>query len=156
MALPRTNGRAVVIDRLVPYFDKSERYFLLVGDMGFGKIENLTTKHPARVLNCGVAEQSMVSIAAGMAMAGWVPIVYTIVNFLVYRALEQVRNDIVLQDLVVKLIGTGKDNYFERLGLSHCCGKDDRHLMTLIGMPTYELKDYETWLTTKEPAYLRA
>ncbi len=76
--------RRVVLDLLVEYFNDDERYFLLVGDMGFGAIDKLKATHPARVINCGIMEQGMTGIAAGMSMAGLVPIVYSIVNFLVF------------------------------------------------------------------------
>jgi transketolase len=129
------NYRKEIIDKLVSYFDKDEKLILLVGDCGFASIDELAKKHPQRVVNMGIAEQAMVGIAAGMAMAGMKPIVYTIVNFLCYRALEQIRNDIVLQNLPVKFIGTGADNYFNFLGKSHTCGEDDIEIMNLIGMP---------------------
>jgi len=52
-------------------------------------------------------EQGTVGIAAGMAMTGLIPIVYSIVNFLAFRSLEQIRNDVVMQNLNVKFIATG-------------------------------------------------
>jgi len=155
--------RRVVLDLLVEYFNDDERYFLLVGDMGFGAIDKLKATHPARVINCGIMEQGMTGIAAGMSMAGLVPIVYSIVNFLVFRALEQIRNDVVLQNLAVKFIGTGAENYFRFLGPSHTCGRDDISIMKLIGMPVFDpySKDepfeglLHRWITGEGPAYLR-
>jgi transketolase len=79
-----------------------------------------------------------VGIAAGMALSGLRPIFYTIVNFLVYRSLEQVRNDVALQKLNVKFVGTGANDYFRMLGDSHCCGRDDVQLMELAGVKVYD------------------
>ena len=112
----------------------------------------------------GIMEQGTVGIAAGMAMTGLIPVVYSIVNFLVYRALEQVRNDVVMQDLNVKFISTGVNNYFNFLGFSHCCGDDDKKIMKLIGMKVYDPyeKDkvdfneiVEKWILDKKAAYIR-
>ena len=166
------NYRKEVIDMLIPYFRRDRRYYLLVGDMGFGAIDRLEAEFPGRVLNCGIMEQGAVGIAAGMSMSGLIPIFYSIVNFLVFRSLEQIRNDIVAQDLNVKLIGTGANDYFEFLGPSHCCGDDDIKIMQLIDMDVYdpytggpELADakseeefaelVEQWITSARCGYLR-
>lgn len=132
------NYRKEAITSLLPYFDRDPRYFLLLGDMGFGAIDSLRDKHPDRVINCGIMEPGMVGIAAGMAMNGMIPIVYSIVNFLAFRALEQIRNDVVLQGLNVKFIGTGANDYFRFLGHSHCCGQDDVRLFNVIHLPVYD------------------
>jgi len=136
--------RKEIINCIVPNFRKDERYYLLVGDMGFAAINKLRDEFPNRIINCGMMEQGMVGIAAGMALSGLKPIVYTIVNFLVFRALEQVRNDVVLHNLNVKFIGTGANNYFKFLGHSHCCGQDDISIMKLIN-----LKVFDPYTTTK-------
>ena len=132
------NFRREIINCIVPYFRKDKRYRLLVCDMGFGVIDKLKEKFPDRVINCGIMEQSTVGIAAGMSLSGLKPIVYSIVNFLVFRALEQIRNDVVLQNLNVKFIATGVNDYFKFLGPSHCCGQDDIKIMELIKMKVYD------------------
>ncbi|MCK4948380.1 MAG: transketolase [Candidatus Aureabacteria bacterium] len=131
------NFRKDILNYIIPYFRKDERYRLLICDMGFGAVDNMKDEFPERVINCGIMEQGTVGIAAGMSMSGLIPIVYSIVNFLVFRALEQIRNDVVLQNLNVKFIGNGVNNYFEFLGLSHCCGSDDISIMKLINLKVY-------------------
>lgn len=134
----RNNFRKEIINAIIPYFRADKRYRLLVCDMGFGVIDSLKKEFPGRIINCGIMEQGTVGIAAGMSLSGLIPVVYSIVNFLVFRALEQIRNDVVLQDLNVKFISTGVNDYFRFLGHSHCCGKDDIHLMKLIKMKIYD------------------
>ena len=131
------NFRKDILNYIIPYFRKDERYCLLICDMGFGAVDNMKDEFPERVINCGIMEQGTVGIAAGMSMSGLIPIVYSIVNFLVFRALEQIRNDVVLQNLNVKFIGNGVNNYFEFLGLSHCCGSDDISIMKLINLKVF-------------------
>ncbi len=158
-----TNYRREIGNILPPYFRKDKRLYLLVCDMGFGVTDQLKKEFPARVINCGVMEQGTVGIAAGMSSSGLVPIVYSIVNFLVYRALEQMRNDVVLQGLNVKFISTGVNDYFKFLGPSHCCAADDIALMRLINMKIYDpytdKRDFhklvKEWITDDKAGYLR-
>lgn len=155
--------RGEVVDKLLPYFRRDNRYYLLVCDMGFGVIDKIKEEFPNRVMNCGIMEQGTVGIAAGMSMSGLVPIVYSIVNFLAFRALEQIRNDVVLQGLNVKFISTGVNDYFKFLGPSHCCGRDDITLMELIKMKVYDpysRKDdftriVDEWISDDRAGYLR-
>jgi len=154
--------RRQVINELIPYFGQDESYHLLLGDMGFGAVDNLRAEFPARVTNCGIMEQGMVGISAGMAYAGMKPIVYSICNFLVFRALEQIRNDVVNNGLTVKFIGTGANDYFKFLGDSHCCGQDDVTLMEMIGVKVIDSSHLQyfkatimSWLDFDGPAYLR-
>lgn len=132
------NYRKEIVDCLVPCFRKDKRLYLLVCDMGFGVIDGLKKEFPRRIVNCGIMEQGTVGIAAGMSMSGLIPVVYSIVNFLVYRSLEQIRNDVVLHGLNVKFISTGVNDYFRFLGPSHCCSKDDIALMKFIKLKVYD------------------
>lgn len=158
-----TNYRREIINCIVPYFSKDLRYRLLVCDMGFGVIDQLKQEFPDRVINCGIMEQATVGIAAGMSMSGLIPIVYSIVNFLVFRALEQIRNDVVLQELNVKFIATGVNDYFKFLGPSHCCGRDDIKIMELINLKVYDpysdKKPFneliDEWISDTKPGYIR-
>lgn len=158
------NYRRVIIDEILPFVRKDKRIMLLVGDMGFGVIDKFKKEFPDRIFNCGMMEQGMVGIAAGMAMAGLKPVVYCIVNFLAFRAIEQIRNDVILQNLNVKFIATGVNDYFKFLGESHCCGKDDKTIMELIGMPVFDPYEKENvpfsriaseWISSKQAAYIR-
>jgi transketolase len=157
------NCRKVVVDALLPYFRADDRYWLLVDDMGFGAIDNMKREFPARVINCGIMEQATAGIAAGMGLSGCVPIVYCIANLLAFRCVEQIRNDVVLQKVNVKFIGTGANNYFTFLGNSHCCGQDDVKVFNLIGLKVFD--PYTTdqpfeemvkeWILDDRPGYLR-
>ncbi len=147
--------------------EKDKRIHLLVCDMGFGVVEDFAKRFPERCYNMGMMEQGTVGIAAGMAMTGLIPIVYSIVNFLAFRSVEQIRNDVILQQQNVKFISTGVNNYFEMLGHSHTCEEMDKQIMEMIGMPVYDpyaddswtqedfFKLTNQWLTSKQAGYLR-
>lgn len=158
------NYRKEIVDMIIPYAKADKRIILLVCDMGFGVTDHFKHDFPERIYNMGMMEQATVGIAAGMAMSGLVPVVYSIVNFLVFRALEQVRNDVILQKLNVKFIATGVDDYFRFLGMSHCCGKQDITIMELIGMKVFDpykqdKTDFSSmvhdWITDSKPGYMR-
>jgi len=158
------NCRRIIVDSIMPFAREDKRIYLLVCDMGFGVTDVFRDEFPDRIFNVGIMEQGTVGIAAGMAMTGLVPIVYSIVNFLAFRALEQIRNDVVLQNLNVKFIATGVNNYFSFLGNSHCCGEDDKKIMNLIGMKVfdpYEKKNVnfkqlvKEWITDEKSGYVR-
>ena len=157
------NLRKDILNCVAPYFRKDKCYYLLVGDMGFGAIDQLKREFPQRIINYGVMEQGAVGIAAGMSMSGLIPIVYSIVNFLVFRALEQIRNDVILQNLNVKFIATGVNDYFKFLGPSHYCGQDDVAIMKLINMNVYDpytqrkpfQEIIDDWMQDSKAGYIR-
>ena len=158
------NFRGDIVNSIIPYVEKDDRIVLLVCDMGFGVTDKFRDQFPDRFYNMGIMEQGTVGIAAGMAMTGLIPIVYSIVNFLVFRAIEQIRNDVVMQDLNVKFIATGVNNYFKFLGDSHCCGEDDKKLMDLIQMRVFDpyqkpQADFdqliEEWICDPKAGYIR-
>ncbi len=158
-----TNYRKVIIDELIPFAEADGKLILLIGDMGFGAIDRFQTKFPDRIFNMGIMEQGMLGVAAGLALGGMHPVVYTMVNFLAFRAIEQVRNDMVVQHLPVKLIGTGANDYFHFLGKSHCCGDQDSAIMKMIGVkvfdPYLDKRDFKEvvndWMTCGETAYIK-
>lgn len=155
--------RREIIDSIIPNFRRDKRHYLVIGDMGFAVIDKLKNEFPEQIIKCGTMEQGMVGIAAGMAMSGLKPVVYTIVNFLVFRAIEQIRNDVVLQNLDVKFIGTGANNYFRFLGHSHCCDQDDVTIMELINLKVFDpysakkpfSKLVQEWINYDKAAYIR-
>jgi len=98
--LRRTFGR--VISELA---DKDDKIYVMVGDIGYRVFDEFREKHPGRFINMGICEQSIIGVAAGMALEGLQPWVYTITPFLIERPFEQVKLDIDQQNVNVKLVG---------------------------------------------------
>lgn len=164
MVIDAKNYRGDIVNDIIPYARKDKRIYLLVCDMGFGVADKFREEFPDRFINMGIMEQGTVGIAAGMAMAGLMPVVYSIVNFLAFRAIEQVRNDVVMQGLNVKFISTGVNDYFTFLGFSHCCGENDKKIMELIGLKVFDpyqsqhvdfQRMVEEWITDLRAGYIR-
>ena len=84
---------------------RDERVVLLMGDVGGGLLSTFAKDFPRRYFNLGTAEQSMVGIAAGMALQGLRPVVYSFTPFLLERAFEQIKIDVESNDAKVLLVG---------------------------------------------------
>jgi transketolase len=90
-----------------------------------------------RFINAGIAEQNMVSVAAGLAKGGLRPWVYSIAPFLYARAFEQIRNDICLHGMPVVLVGNGGGYGYGVMGSTHHAIEDYGVLLSLLGMRVY-------------------
>lgn len=88
------------------------------------KIGAFGEKFPDRFINMGIAENSLFGVAAGLAMAGWNPVVSTFAVFASLRCAEQVRTDICYQNLNVKIIATHAGVSFGQAGSTHHCTED--------------------------------
>ena len=84
---------------------KDKNIVLLVGDIGYGIFDDFRKNHPDRFFNMGICEQSLIGTAAGMALEGLKPWVYTITPFLIERPFEQIKLDIDQQKANVNLVG---------------------------------------------------
>lgn len=98
---------------------RDPRIMLLTGDLGYSVFEQWQTDMPKQYLNMGIAEQNMTGVAAGMAIEGLTPVIYSIVPFVTMRNFEQVRNDICYQNLNVKIIGVGAGFSYGTYGHTH-------------------------------------
>lgn len=99
---------------------QDERICAIVADISpAGSISKFREEFPDRFINCGVAEQSMVGIAAGMALRGMRPFCYTIATFALYRPFEMIRVDLGYQNLPVTIVGMGAGVIYSTLGGTH-------------------------------------
>lgn len=89
---------------LVQLADKDDRIVLIIGDV-FQEMSEFQEKYPNKIYNLGLTEQSIISIASGLAIEGFRPIVYSVTPFVLERPFEQIKIDIDEQNLPVMLIG---------------------------------------------------
>ena len=97
-------------------------------------LEPLEAAMGARFINAGVAEQNMVTVAAGVASGGEQCWVYSIAPFVYGRPFEQIRNDVCLHDFDVKLVGNGGGYGYGVMGATHHAIEDYGVLCTLQNM----------------------
>lgn len=136
--------------------------FLVIGDLGFTVIEEFAAEFPDRFLNAGVAEQTMMGIAAGLASDGFNVFVYSIGNFPTMRCLEQIRNDVCYHNRSVTVVAVGAGFSYGSLGYTHHAIEDIAVMRALPNMSVYSPSDPEEAraLTRKAanapgPVYLR-
>ena len=107
---------------------------LLTADLGFGVFEEYENMFPNQYFNVGVAEQSMTSIATGLAMEGKRVITYSIGNFPTLRCLEQIRNDACYHEANITIVASGGGFSYGALGMSHHATEDLSILRALPGV----------------------
>lgn len=141
---------------------KDSRVYLLTGDHGYALFDGLRKTCPEKYINAGIAEQNMVGVAAGMAKAGLIPIVYGLAAFIPVRVLEQIKLDICFENLQVILIGDGAGVVYSKLGVSHQCSEDIAAIRALPNIRVlspcdqYEMKlCLEDALNYQGPTYIR-
>jgi transketolase len=116
--------RAAFSDALVRLAKADPKVLLLTGDHGYALFDQFRKLCPAQYINAGIAEQNMVGMAAGLARAGFRPIVYGLSAFVPVRVLEQIKLDIAHDQLPVILIGDGAGFVYSSLGTSHQSTED--------------------------------
>lgn len=112
-------------------------FVFLTGDLGFMALEPVREAAGARFINAGVAEQNMVTVAAGLARGGLRPWVYSIAPFLYARPFEQIRNDVCLHGLPVALVGNGGGYAYGVMGATHHALEDYGALTSLAHLTAY-------------------
>ena len=96
--------RTAFVNKILEKAGKDKNIFLFTGDLGFSVFEGFKEKFPANYVNAGTAEQMMAGVAAGLAMTGRKVILYSIIPFVTFRCLEQIKNDICYQNANVRVV----------------------------------------------------
>jgi transketolase len=119
-------------------------------------------RFPERFFNVGCAEQALVGVAGGLALAGVPVVASTFAIFLVGRAFEQIRNTLCMGDLPVTLVGTHAGVTVGYDGASHFCVEDLALMRAVPGMTVLVPSSgpqvqplLELALASRRPAYLR-
>lgn len=139
-----------------------DRAVLIAADIGNRMFDKFKERCENRFYNCGIAEQCMIGIAAGMASSGLRPVTYTITPFTTLRCLEQLRNDIAYPCLPVVIVGTGAGLSYSNLGVTHHSLEDVALIRTLPNFEIYcpgDAREVELCLElafdSEKPSYIR-
>lgn len=90
--------------------------------------------YPDRHIDCGIAEENMMGVAAGLSLVGKIPFVSSFAMFAAGRAFEQVRNSIGYPHLNVKIGATHAGITVGEDGATHQCNEDIALMRTIPGM----------------------
>ena len=150
-------------DTLVELIDEIDNLYVFDADLaGATKTSKVKKAHPDRFFDCGIAEQNMMSIAAGMAACGNIVFASSFAMFASGRAFEQIRNSIAYPNLNVKIGATHGGISVGEDGASHQCCEDISLMRTIPNMTVIvPADDTEARLATRAvakmygPCYLR-
>jgi transketolase len=130
--------------------------------VGSTKLGGFKSKFPERLINVGIAEQTMVGVGAGLANGGKIPFVCGASPFLTGRALEQIKADVAYSETNVKLVGVSSGMAYGELGATHHSIEDFAWIRALPNIPVIAPADrIETasaiaWAAAhKGPCFLR-
>lgn len=117
---------------------------------------------PEQSVEVGIAEQNLVSVAAGMAHCGEKPYCFSPACFISTRSYEQVKVDVAYSNTNVKLIGISGGISYGELGMSHHSAQDIAAMSAIPNMRVYLPSDrfqtaklIENLLQDEKPAYVR-
>ena len=109
------DSRRVFINTLNELNDSN--IIVIIPDVGFNYLDD--PKNNFKVINLGVTEQSSTIIAATLALSGFKVFLYSMINFVLFRPGEMVRNAIVCHNAPVTLLGVKGSSSYKFLGFSH-------------------------------------
>lgn len=113
--------------------DEDPRLALVLADISAAGLLPTARRHPDRVINVGIREQLMVSVAGGLALTGLRPIAHSYAPFLIERAWEQVKLDLTHQGVGAILVSVGSSYDASESGRTHHSPGDVALLDTLEG-----------------------
>lgn len=114
--------------------EEDPRVALVLAEISTGQFARALRHDPRRAVNVGIMEQTMVGVAAGFAMEGFLPIVHTITPFLVERPLEQIKLDFGYQGLGGTFVSVGASYDYTAEGFTHHAPGDVQAMLTIPGM----------------------
>ena len=146
---------------LTDLVNKDERFMILTAE-NRAAIRNLPDLIGDRFIDTGITEQTMVGIAAGLALRGRIPVAHALASFLTMRAFEFIRTDVGIGNLPVKLVGGFSGFLSEANGPTHQAIEDVSIMRGIPNVNVYCPADEEDMLIglrivleSPEPFYIR-
>jgi transketolase len=97
---------------------EDKNIIFITADLGYGMADKIRDNLSDQFYNVMAAEQTMLSLAVGLALSGKIPVCYTITPFY-FRAMEQIRLYVDHEKIPVIMVGGGRGEDYGNLGFSH-------------------------------------
>ena len=133
--------RDSIFDSILDIFEKNLDTIVLTNDMGALGLDKMREIDASRVINVGITEQNMVSVASGLALSEKYVFVYGIISHVIFRAFEQIKLDICVQNLPVCIIGVGAGLAYGVDGPTHHGTEDIGALSSLPNIQIFNPSD---------------
>lgn len=156
-------NRQIICETLMAHAETDKDIFVLCSDSrGSASLVPFAEKFPEQFVEVGIAEQNLVSLAAGLAACGKKAFAASPACFLSTRSYEQAKVDCAYSNANVKLIGISGGVSYGALGMSHHSAQDIAAMSALPNMRVYLPSDrhqtkrlIEALLEDEKPAYIR-
>lgn len=156
------HARPMLDEELQKYAPEHPEFCLLSPDVGRAGMPVFMNKCADQMFNMGIAEQSTVNVAAGMALEGRKPVIYGMSTFMSMRSCEQIRTNVCYQNAKVVILGNNTGLSQGPCGSTHYAMEDLAIVrtfpkMTLIcpGDPAQTLKAFHAAMEHDGPVYIR-
>lgn len=156
------NMREMFVNTTNELIKKDDRVALILGGISVASFQESIDAFPKRVFDAGISEQADLSIAAGMAITGMIPIFHTIAPFMAERAYEQLKIDFGYQQLGGNFISNGASIDYSSFGATHQCPAEMPillqipHMQIIVpGTPNEFRKLFLSTYDNGQPTYLR-
>src|SRR5262249_18410021 len=127
------DGPVTYEERLTEIAEKNADVVVMTAE-NRAAIRNLPGRLGSRFIDVGIAEQTLVGAAAGLALRGRVPVVHALATFLTMRAFEFIRTDVGVAQLPVKFVGAFAGFLSEANGPTHQALEDVSLMRGIPGM----------------------
>jgi transketolase len=134
MKIADISMRDAFFDALYDIARQDSRVMMLTGDFGAPSLDKFRDNLKSQYINAGVAEQNMVTIAAGLALSGKIVYIYSIAPFVTLRCFEQIKLDLCCMNLHVTAVGVGAGYSYSTSGPTHHATEDLAVMRVLPGM----------------------
>lgn len=148
-------------DIVLDLINKDDRYMIMTSE-NRAAFRNLPTLIKKNFIDTGITEQTMIGMAAGLALRGRVPIVHALATFITMRAFEFIRTDVGIGNLPVKIVGAVPGFLSDGNGPTHQAIED---ISIMRGIPNVNvfcpadeddmLKGLATVFKSPSPFYIR-
>ena len=149
-------------DTVLRIAEEDDRLVLLFGDISVYLFNEFAALHPERLLNAGICENTLISMAAGMSATGFHPVVHTITPFVTERSYEQVKLDLCYNRFGATIVTCGGSFDYAWDGATHHCYTDLELMRMLPGMEVMQpgtKKEFDVLFSScynnGNPSYIR-
>lgn len=119
-----TDLRDAFFEELFQIAKKDKDVILLMADQGAMGIDKMKKEIPNQVINVGISEQNMISVAAGLSLSGKKVFAHAISTFTTLRCYEQIKVDLSIMNLPVTIAGIGAGYAYGSDGPTHHSNQD--------------------------------
>ena len=145
--------RDAFFDRIYDLAREDKDLVFITADAGAFSLQRFKKDFPERFINVGVAEQTMVLLATGLAMSGKKVFIYSIIPFITQRALEHIKVNICSMNLPVTIVGCGAGLSFGFDGPTHHANQDVAAMKSLPGIKIFNPSDAMSSMASADESY---